>query len=1594
MRLSRLNFRRPKTHRLSPSRRFRLRAEKLEQRLVLSGVSFGNDRMFIDGTGGDDVIAVRYLASQQVLSVTVNGVSETIPIGWGTTPGFSTIVIRGWDGNDSINLQSDPDPAKNILIEGGAGNDVINIDPNVGRFSTLRAPSLHINGGAGHIDAIQGDSGNNTLNIFDDRSSGDIGDYVIGTHSFEKSNATTRVTYSSFRDVNLHTNDADTMIRVEPVLTDRTVTVIDHGGADQVHIRDSNQANRLTNDLIYPGGTFRYRPGSGPINDTVVFYDQSAWESADYTVGFDSVSSMSRLHRDGSAGWEFGPGVADYILYGSNLGSTYSVDATAPGSTWNFYAGAGDDTLRVAPLGGFSPNFGFLTGGYLSAIQGNVVFRGGAGNDQVQISDSKESMARHFHLHADRVEAQPKVQTGFDPFPTIWHFNVEGIEVSAGTGHDAFTVHSMATTAPLRLFGNDGDDAFTIGSGDLLSTLRANLQIDGGAGSNSIRLRDQLATVEGGYFFDTFTDSGGVERATFRKLTIHPGPIVPFIYQTGLLTARGLAGWWFEGSPLDDTFHVIATLPETNVRLDGNNGIDTFRVNAPRHRASLDIRGGQPTTAPGDSLYILGNGNDEASYTPGINSNSGRVTVNGTLIRFGGLEPIYVEQFRNMEFISPRSKDNIFVAPESHAGQTWMKIHGTSGVQNVAFESLSVRTTEKVTINVFSNDLVVDPFWDPNPDPTDNLYILPGALEGHGVAELDLVVGNQDTIHDATLYGPSANTILTVIAATSGVLHRIEGPGVATEVSTEPGIARTRLKSEAGETKHALVHLGAPVDVHFVQSPSRFVYLGSGSQVYLEPSAFSAYRLRDNQAAARWHFHGVLPELEVNGSVTVNVNLPLPSLTITGVGLENQVEFNFAYEGAPNTPPVINLEGTFAGVTVNGAQLAGEFSATTFGIDASSAMAADGRTFVELLVHVGQTTLSIANIRIPSVPGITAPTTVTLQGNPGVGNTAWFKAPTGPDHGWEAIIGVMRGINELSVEDPRETVAQRNPGDGVNVSGKGYSVTTDNQTAITNFQTDDVSIIYWPDWLRPVNFNIQSSNDGGAVTMRPEEGAAPTTLEHTFGPNGGEIHVRNLSVGTSSNTQELTLVGSDLRSRFEGGSLGRDFFLKHELTGSTSVLDIRDSQFESFSFEVVGLPGTHNQSNVLIANSHFEGDVSLTTHGAGETTVTHGFTGNTFQGGLHNTFVAPEGSQLRVLQAAAHNEGDMHTIVNTDGGAETTLVHVREDRGRTLEILAQEAFTHVIAIIAQQFAETRALTNWNTQSHQEVLRSHLQTINFIGDEYKDTYAGFFDSTDAGTSVVDQAGVFVLVAEGNISFTDLAPPRVTSVKVRSSTWSTGFLNHLDPQGVGFEVDGRSLPWANLDQIIVQFSEPVVGFDADQVALLGVNLTDYGIHTSYDSINMRGIITLQTPAPLKADKLRLVVNDAVTDNAGNPLDGDGDSTPGGVFNKRLDVLVGDASGDGSTNGADLPWFASAFNQSIGSPRYEPRADWNGDGSVNGADLTHFAGNFNISLPSSDPAWPSFPAASLSIQDDTEERDKYFSQLGGSMLLADDTTEPLWK
>ena len=235
--------------------------------------------------------------------------------------------------------------------------------------------------------------------------------------------------------------------------------------------------------------------------------------------------------------------------------------------------------------------------------------------------------------------------------------------------------------------------------------------------------------------------------------------------------------------------------------------------------------------------------------------------------------------------------------------------------------------------------------------------------------------------------------------------------------------------------------------------------------------------------------------------------------------------------------------------------------------------------------------------------------------------------------------------------------------------------------------------------------------------------------------------------------------------------------------------------------------------------------------------------------------------------------------------------------------------------------------------------------------------------------------------------DTTAPTVTNVVVGSTAWTGNFLSYL----AGAEqperrrlCDSRGqrgpivpLPWGNIDQIKVTFSENVT---VDQSDLL----LPASIVPSYDVAAARSATIPSTftatwtlPQPIGADKLMLALNadgsGPIRDAAGNRLDGDwtnptsttdagtgvypsGDGMAGGDFDFRFNVLPGDATQDGSVGFADLNKVLANYHRTGMS---WSRGDVTGDGIVNSDDLNMVLTNYDQTLPSGSPTAGTFPA-----------------------------------
>jgi len=288
-------------------------------------------------------------------------------------------------------------------------------------------------------------------------------------------------------------------------------------------------------------------------------------------------------------------------------------------------------------------------------------------------------------------------------------------------------------------------------------------------------------------------------------------------------------------------------------------------------------------------------------------------------------------------------------------------------------------------------------------------------------------------------------------------------------------------------------------------------------------------------------------------------------------------------------------------------------------------------------------------------------------------------------------------------------------------------------------------------------------------------------------------------------------------------------------------------------------------------------------------------------------------------------------------------------------------------IIVQPQVDASIIINGGTQVTGDSLSFLIAGVTGIN--FTNSGGGTGVLTSSNRQTVSWSGIENVIPP----LTDIAPPIVTGVflaRVGVNGWNANLIDAFDGGGnvigvgntIGIQLSPNQIvPNGSLNRIVVQFNEPVVGFNAGRFSLTGVNTPNHSanITVSYDSANNRGIIDLT--GPITRDRLRIGVSDAVTDVAGNLLDGNQAGGAGGIFDLLFNILVGDGTLDGSVNGGDIPVFSPAFNTSFGQLAYNPLADWNSDGSVNGGDIPAFSPNFNQSL-SGTPGAPSFSGNSV--------------------------------
>jgi hypothetical protein len=326
---------------------------------------------------------------------------------------------------------------------------------------------------------------------------------------------------------------------------------------------------------------------------------------------------------------------------------------------------------------------------------------------------------------------------------------------------------------------------------------------------------------------------------------------------------------------------------------------------------------------------------------------------------------------------------------------------------------------------------------------------------------------------------------------------------------------------------------------------------------------------------------------------------------------------------------------------------------------------------------------------------------------------------------------------------------------------------------------------------------------------------------------------------------------------------------------------------------------------------------------------------------------------------------------------------------------------------------------WNHFTLELNYQTKTYTIYVNGDDKATT--GFVDDavvnfTDAPLAALAATADTRATATGTAYFDNYVidieplvpesqnPPRVNQVYVSSSEWTTSFKQYLEDKGYGDDLYGfaipdrdqlNELPWVNLNQVSIRFSEQVQ-VDAADLQIRGVSVPNYTLDPasfSYNAATRTATWRLAAGQFFDHDRILLDLDgdapNGVKDTDGNLLDGEwqnpggptfsegdrfpsGNGQPGGDFRFRFNVLAGDVDRNGVVVAADFSdvkrrFFSSTTNERSGTNRYSVFHDVDGDGRIVAEDYSEVKRRFFNTLPQGEPSGALLAFSKSPVRDD---------------------------
>jgi hypothetical protein len=372
-------------------------------------------------------------------------------------------------------------------------------------------------------------------------------------------------------------------------------------------------------------------------------------------------------------------------------------------------------------------------------------------------------------------------------------------------------------------------------------------------------------------------------------------------------------------------------------------------------------------------------------------------------------------------------------------------------------------------------------------------------------------------------------------------------------------------------------------------------------------------------------------------------------------------------------------------------------------------------------------------------------------------------------------------------------------------------------------------------------------------------------------------------------------------------------------------------------------------------------------------------------------FVFRTDGSFEYLPTADFNGQDRFTYKVNDGQADSNTVTVfiniaAQNDAPTAPTIADTTFTTINPFIVNTpsaytvpvFVDVDGdtVTYTATQADGSPLPSWLSF-----NQTTRTFSGSPTNAQIGTlqlKVTASDGQASSSANFQLTVADNTAPTLGAVKVygtgAAGNWANSFKNVVDPvntdtvadkdfsDGVGYQIPTdstanqlKTLPWNNINRIVLSFSEPVTGVNLANFEVYGVNKSNYKVSggsqpqltgVSYNATTFEA--TLEFSGPLTRDKLLIYsAAGSVRDAANNPL---------GTILFRLNVLPGDANQNNVVQPNDASQIRNAQFSIAGQPAFNIFNDLNGNGVVQPNDASAAQSLQFTFLPSGEPSVPS--------------------------------------